>query len=73
MSESWIDEVRGWTANYFSVTDVDGNVSEVLRKIAASIDELGAIEVLDVTFCSDPDEEDVSMTVYFRFDDEDES
>lgn len=68
MSEqTWTDQVREWTANYFSVSDADGNVAEVLRKIAASLDELGAVEVLDVTFCSDPDEEDVTMTVYFRF------
>ena len=68
MTEGWIDQVRGWTANYFSLEDSDGDVVALLRKVADAIDELGDVEVLDVTFLSDPDEEAASMTVYFRFD-----
>lgn len=70
---SWTDQVREWTANYFSVSDTDGNVAALLRKAADSLDELermGTVEVLDVTFCSDPEEEDVMVTLYFRFEDD---
>jgi hypothetical protein len=66
MSE-WIDQVREWTAHYFSVTDEDGDVPAMLRKVADSLDQLGEVEVLDVTFLSDPDEAEATMTVYFRF------
>jgi len=70
MSEGWIEQVREWTANYFSVEEPDGDVVALLRKVADAVDELGDVEVLDVTFLSDPDEEAASMTVYFRFDDQ---
>jgi hypothetical protein len=69
MSEGWIEQVRGWTANYFSLEDGDGDVVGLLRKVADAIDQLGDVEVLDVTFLSNPDEEAASMTVYFRFED----
>jgi hypothetical protein len=65
----WIEQVREWSANYFSVTDEDGDVPAMLRKVADSLDQLGDVEVLDVTFLSDPDEAEATMTVYFRFED----
>jgi hypothetical protein len=69
--ESWVDQVRGWTANYFSVTEGDGDVVALLGKVAESLEQLGDVEVLDVTFLSDPDEAEATMTVYFRFEEAD--
>ena len=68
MTDGWVDQVREWTANYFSLEDADGDVVGLLRKVADAVDQLGDVEVLDVTFLSDPEEEAASMTVYFRFD-----
>jgi hypothetical protein len=68
MDEGWKDQVREWTSNYFSITDEDGDAVGLLRKVADAIEQLGDIEVLDVTFMSDPDRVDATVTVYFTFD-----
>jgi hypothetical protein len=48
-------------------------VAALLRKVAESLDELealGDVEVLDVTFLSDPDEAAATVTVYFRLEED---
>lgn len=49
--DSFVEDVRGWTVNVLRQVTMGPNVSRLLRKVAHSIDELGDIEVVDVTFC----------------------
>jgi len=66
---SLAQQARGWTMNHFSITLSE--VPELLRRVADALDELGEIEVYDVTF--KPEEADKRrMTVYFAFSDSDD-
>jgi hypothetical protein len=60
-----------WTVRHFSQANPEGpgqgNVPNLLRRVADSIESLGEVEVYDVTFHSEVtgDENRVSMTVYW--------
>ncbi len=62
-------DIRAWTCNHFSISEAQGEVARLLRKVADSIDELGNIEILDVTFNSETvgRDPDATVTVYFSF------
>ncbi len=60
-----------WTAFHFSQSNPNGvgqgNVAQLLRRVADALDELGAVDVLDITFTSYPTapENDLTITVYY--------
>ena len=68
------DDVERWTAFHFSESNPagrgQGDVSALLRRVADTIDTLGEVEVLDITFKATPteSEEDLTMTVYYTQD-----
>ena len=62
-----------WTISHFSQSNPSGagqgNVAALLRRVAASIEELGEVEVQDVTFHGEIDDDGnpwPHMTVYFH-------
>ena len=61
-----------WTIFHFSQSNPkgpgQGDVAALLRLVAESVDELGDVQVQDVTFHTEPtdDEDDLTMTVYYH-------
>jgi len=61
-----------WTARYFSQSNPagagQGDVAALLRRVAESIDDLGDVDVQDITFSTEvgDGEDDLSMTVYYH-------
>ncbi len=68
VGRSWTEQVDSWRSNHFAISDFEANVSRLLRKVADAIDELGPIDVMDVTFCREVEGPEFSMrmTVYFK-------
>jgi len=66
-----MDAGDDWTINHFSQSNPSGagqgNVPALLRRVADSIEELGDVQVADITFSSSVshDEDDLTVTVYF--------
>jgi len=62
---------RGHVVRCFSQSNPSGegsgDVPGLLRRVATSIEQLGDVQVLDVTFHSEPtgEEDDIRLTVYF--------
>ena len=69
VSSARIAQVRGWTCQQFAISDAEANVPRLLRKVADAIEELGEIEILDVTFCLEVEGPGVEakMAVYLSF------
>ena len=65
------DERDQWRAFHFSQSNPSGpgqgDVAALLRRVADTLDNLGEIEVLDITFSCVPteDENDLTMAVYY--------
>ena len=61
------EQARRWTCNQFAITNHDDDAAALLRKAAASIEALGAIDILDITFArqSTAINAEVTLTVYF--------
>jgi len=61
-----------WTIFHFSQSNPagfgQGDVVALLRRVADSIDDLGAVQVQDVAFHSDVtgEEDDLTITVYYH-------
>ena len=61
-----------WTVNHFSQANFKGpgqaDVATLLRRVAATIDELGEVEVMDLMLHNEitPEGEWPSVTVYFH-------
>lgn len=74
VDELFVERVRGRTMHHFSITDAD-DVPRLLRKMADRIEQLGHIDVFDITFRQEGDEPDspYTMTAYVSFDDEGEA
>ncbi|MEA3075882.1 MAG: hypothetical protein QOF60_790 [Actinomycetota bacterium] len=74
ISRDAIERARGWTCQQFAVSDSEADVPRLLRKVADAIEELGDIDILDVTFCLEVEgpETEAKMAVYFSFSDVDE-
>ncbi|MET4706117.1 hypothetical protein [Frigoribacterium sp. UYMn621] len=66
-----MDAGDDWTINHFSQSNPSGagqgDVPALLRRVADSIEELGDVQVADITFSSSvsDDEDDLTVTVYF--------
>lgn len=66
-----MDAGDDWTINHFSQSNPSGagqgNVPALLRRVVDSIEELGDVQVADITFSSSvcDDEDDLTVTVYF--------
>ncbi|MDA0179237.1 hypothetical protein OJ997_02925 [Solirubrobacter phytolaccae] len=68
-----IEETRDeWTIHHFSQSNPvgpgQGFVPALLRRVADSIEELGDVDVQDITFSSEVtgEEDDLTMTVYYH-------
>ena len=64
-----IERAKGWTCRHFAISDAEADVPRLLRKVASAIEELGEIEILDVTFCLEVEGSsfEATMAVYFSF------
>ncbi len=64
-----IERARGWTCHQFAVSDLEADVPRLLRRVADAIEELGEIDILDVTFCLELEgpEIEAKMAIYFSF------
>jgi hypothetical protein len=64
--------VDQWSALHFSQSNPSGpgqgEVAALLRRVADSLDELGDVQVKDITFRSEvtDGEDDLTMTVYYH-------
>lgn len=69
VSAEAIERAKGWTCQQFAISDAEANVPHLLRKVADAIEELGDIEILDVTFCLEVEGSsfEAKMAVYFSF------
>jgi hypothetical protein len=67
-----MSDVGEWTIFHFSRSNPagpgQGDVPALLRRVAESLEELGDVDVEDVTFSSQVTsaEDDVTMTVYYN-------
>ncbi len=63
---------KEWKANYFAQSNPDGpgqgDAAALLRRVADTLDSLGDVTVLDITFWSDVTggEDDLTMAVYYK-------
>jgi hypothetical protein len=61
-----------WTAQYFAQSNPagagQGDVAALLRRVAETIDDLGDVDVQDLTFSSavGDGEDDLTITVYYH-------
>lgn len=61
-----------WTISHFSQSNPagegQGDVPALLRRVAASIEALGDVDVQDITFTAEPTdaEDSVNVTVYYH-------
>lgn len=61
-----------WTAHHFSQSNPagegQGDVAALLRRVADTLDELGDVQVHDITFVSQvtDGEDDLTLTVYYE-------
>ncbi len=69
ISEERRARVKNWTCQQFAISDADADVPRLLRKVAAAVEELGGIEILDITFCLEVESAtfEAKMAVYFSF------
>lgn len=64
--------VDAWTIFHFSQSNGkgpgQGDVPALLRRVADSVEELGDVDVQDITFASEvtAGEDDLTMTVYYH-------
>jgi len=63
------EQARNWTCQNLTITEHGGDAAALLRKIADAIEQLGDIEILDVTYRrpADPPALELTVTVYFYF------
>ena len=63
------EEVRNWTCHDLAITEHAGDAAALLRKAADAIEQLGDIEILDITYRrpADPPALELTVSVYFYF------
>jgi hypothetical protein len=63
------DEARNWTCHNLAITEHGGDAAALLRKAADAIEQLGDIEILDITYRrpADPPALELTVSVYFYF------
>jgi hypothetical protein len=67
-STNWLQRVESWTSKQFSIAEPDADAVALLRKVADALEQLGNVEVLDITFSNQIEGPSVysKMTVYFQ-------
>lgn len=62
-------KAKNWICNNLAITEQSGDAAALLRKVADAIEQLGDIEILDVTYRrpADPPALELTVTVYFYF------
>jgi hypothetical protein len=61
-----------WTIFHFSLSNPtgpeQGDVARLLRRASDHLEELGDVQVADITFSSEPtaEEDDLSLTIYYH-------
>jgi len=65
----WTSEVSNWTCHHFSLSDTEENTPRLLRKLAAAIEDLGDIQLLNIAFSlqTEGPQFEVHATVYFDY------
>jgi len=63
------EEVRNWKCQNLAITERGGDAAALLRKAADAIEQLGDIEILDITYRrpTDPPALELTVSVYFYF------
>ena len=63
------EQSKTWSCNNISITDHGGDTVTLLRKLADTIEQLGDIEIMDITYRkpTDPSVIEITLTVYFYF------
>jgi hypothetical protein len=63
------EKAKNWTCNNFAITDNGGDAARLLRKVADAIEQLGNIEILDITYSrpTEPPLLELTVTLYFYF------
>lgn len=63
------EEARNWTCHNLAITEHGGDAAALLRKAADAIEQLGDIEILDITYRrpTDPPALELTVSVYFYF------
>lgn len=61
------EKASNWTCNTLSITDHAGDAAGLLRKLANAIEQLGDIEILDITYCAPTDPPALELTVSLYF------
>jgi hypothetical protein len=61
------EQARNWTCQNLSITEHSGDAAALLRKVADAVEQLGDIEILDITYRrpADPPALELTVTVYF--------
>jgi hypothetical protein len=66
------NQLDRWSAFHISQSNPagarQGNVPDLLRRVADTLDRLGSVQILDITFRAEPtaEEDDLRMTVYYK-------
>jgi hypothetical protein len=63
------EEAKNWTCNNLAITDHGGDAAKLLRKLADAIEELGDIEILNITYRppTEPPLLEITVSLYFYF------
>ena len=63
------EKARNWKCNNLSITEHGGDAAGLLRKVADAIDQLGDIEILDMTYRrpTEPPALELTVSLYFYF------
>ena len=63
------EEARNWKCQNLAITEHGGDAAALLRKAADAIEQLGDIEILDITYRrpTDPPALELTVSVYFYF------
>ena len=61
-------DAKKWTCNQLAITNHQGEAASLLRKMADTLDKLGAISILDLTYArSKPPSQEITMSLYYSF------
>ena len=63
------EKARNWKCNHLAITEHSDDTAALLRKVADAIEQLGDIEILDITYQqpTDPPARELTVSVYFTF------
>lgn len=63
------DKAKNWKCHNLAITEKGGNAAALLRKVADTIEQLGDIEILDITYRrpTDPPALELTVSMYFYF------